>query len=446
MDAYHKVVWSEGMLLTPHHFQHWDRYHDAILSDRLRTLSPLGWGMCQMDIDRDGLANGSFTLLGFRGMMPDGLLIRIPEQDAIPSTRLIGDLFPPSAEHLDVFLAIPMEHVGMNNCDLGTQKSSRRSRFVGSYVTIPDHNNGENPREIMVAQKNLQVIFTGEELPDSSIMKIAELVRTPGGAITLRDAYIPPLLWASGSESLMRLIRALMELLISMASALAEQQRGIREHGGMDLVRYSILHAIASHVPILAHFNKMGNVHPEQVYVTMAKLAGELSMLNPENTFSDFPQYDHNNLMRTFRELDILIRNVVEHVTPSRYVNIPLEKRGDYLWIGQVSDAGLLKKGQFFIAASGGDSEDQVKTMVSKRLKVGAVDDMELILNAAMPGVRLHHVARPPASIPAKVGLQYFSLESQGTFWERICQGQVLAIYVPGDLQALKIELLGVKD
>lgn len=84
--------------------------------------------------------------------------------------------------------------------------------------------------------------------------------------------------------------------------------------------------------------------------------------------------------------------------------------------------------------------------MVGKRLKIGAIDDMELILNAAMPGVRLHHVLRPPASIPAKAGLQYFALESEGTFWDRICEGQVLAIYIPGDLQTLKIELLAVKE
>ena len=446
MDVYHKVVWSEGMLLTPHHFQHWDRYYSAHLTDRFRILSPLGWGVCQLDIDRDGLTNGNFTILGFQGIMPDGLLVRIPDQDAIPSTRLIGDLFSASMEHLDVFLGIPMEHVGMMNCNLGKQSGSRRSRYLGSSVNVPDHNTGENPRELIVAQKNLQVIFAGEELPDSSILKIAELVRTPGGAITLREAYIPPLVWASGSDSLMRLIRALLELLISMASALAEQQRGIREHGGMDLIRYSILHAISTHVPLLAHFSKRGNVHPEEVYLALARLAGELSMLDPDFTFQDFPQYDHANLMRTFRELDILIRKVVEHITPTRYVTIPLEKRGEYLWIGQISDAGLLKHGQFFIAASGGESEDQVRTMVGKRLKIGAIGDMELILNAAMPGVRLHHVLRPPASIPAKAGLQYFALESEGTFWDRICEGQVLAIYIPGDLQTLKIELLAVKE
>ena len=56
----------------------WDQYHDAMLAERLQHLHPFGWGLCHIDIDRDGLANGSFTLLEFRAVMPDGLVLRIP--------------------------------------------------------------------------------------------------------------------------------------------------------------------------------------------------------------------------------------------------------------------------------------------------------------------------------------------------------------------------------
>ena len=446
MDSYHKVVWSEGMLLTPHHFQHWDRYYDAILSERLQGLAPFGWGVCSLDIDKDGLANGSFTLLGFRGVMSDGLVIQIPEQDSTPQTRLIGDLFPNSLDHLEVFLGIPMEHVGMTNCELSEGASSRRPRYAGSYVSLPDHNTGENSREMLVAKKNLRVFFSGEDMPDASIIKIAELVRTPGGAIALRDSYIPPMLWISASDSLMLMLRSLLELLVSMGTALADQQRGIREHGGMDLLRFSMLHAIYSYIPILAHYSQVGKIHPEALYLTLARLAGELALMSPDAHPKDLPMYEHTNLTRSFRELNIKIRNVVEHIAPTRYVTIPLEKRGDYLWVGQIADSALLTKGQFFLSVTGGESEDQVRSMMLKRVKIGAVDDMDLILNAAMPGVRLNPISRPPASIPSKAGHQYFSLESHGGFWDRVCKGQILAVHLPGDLQGVKVELLATKE
>jgi type VI secretion system protein ImpJ len=33
-----KVLWYEGMTLDPHHFQHWDRYNQALLNFRVPKL------------------------------------------------------------------------------------------------------------------------------------------------------------------------------------------------------------------------------------------------------------------------------------------------------------------------------------------------------------------------------------------------------------------------
>jgi len=446
MDAFHRIVWNEGMLLTPHLFQQWDQYHEAMLAERLQHLHPFGWGLCHIDIDRDGLANGSFTLLEFRAVMSDGLVLRIPEQDAIPPTRLIEELFLPSLDHLDVFVGIPMDHMGMANCKLDQKGLAREPRYASTFVSIPDFNTGENAKEVMVARKNIKIFLSGEDMPDASIMKIAELVRTPGGAIALRESFIPPLLWISGSEALTRLLRSLLELLVSMGTALADQQRGIREHGGMDLLRFSMLHAIFSYIPALAHYNHVGRIHPEVLYLALSRLAGELALMSPDANPKDLPAYEHTNLSRSFRELDIKIRNVVEHISPTRYVTIPLEKQGETLFVGQISDAMLLEKGQFFLSVSGGDLDEMVPSLFVKRVKIGAMDDMDLIINAAMPGVRFRHVAQTPASIPSKTGHQYFGLENQGGFWDRIKQSQTIALYVPQELQKTTIEILVTKE
>jgi type VI secretion system protein ImpJ len=446
MDVPQRVIWSEGMLLTPHIFQQWDRFHEYVLGERLQNLHPFGWGLCQLDIDRDGLANGSFTLLQFRGVMPDGLIIRIPEQDAIPPTRLLDEFFPPTLDHLDVFIGVPMDHAGMANCKLDQKVLPREPRYESSLVSVPDFNSGENTKEIMVARKNLKIIFTGEDMPDSTILKIGELIRSPGGTIILREGYIPPLLWVSGSEFLSRTLRSLLELMVSMGTALADQQRGIREHGGMDLLRFSMLHSIFSYIPVLSHYNHVGKIHPEALFITLVRLAGELSLMSPDANPKDLPPYEHMNLSRSFRELDLKIRNIVEHISPTRYVTIPLEKRGETMFVGQVSDRSLLEKGQFFLSVSGGESEDGVRDLLLKRLKIGAMDDMDLIVNAAMPGVKFRHVPRPPSSIPAKTGHQYFQWETQGGFWDRIKQSQSLALYVPSDLQETTIEVLVTKE
>ncbi len=71
MTMNRKVVWSEGMLLTPQHFQQWDRHYEGLIAERFRTHDTFAWGITALDIDRDGLAYGRFTLLQCTVVMPD---------------------------------------------------------------------------------------------------------------------------------------------------------------------------------------------------------------------------------------------------------------------------------------------------------------------------------------------------------------------------------------
>ena len=40
----HKVIWQEGMLLRPQHFQHNDRYYDHQMKTRTQLLGSYTWG------------------------------------------------------------------------------------------------------------------------------------------------------------------------------------------------------------------------------------------------------------------------------------------------------------------------------------------------------------------------------------------------------------------
>ena len=447
MDTSRKIVWSEGMLLTPQHFQQWDQYYEKLLTERLRTSSPFGWGAMSLDIDRDGLVNGRFTLLGFRGVMPDGLVVRMPDQDAPPQTRPVGESFLPSMEQLDVYLGIPVERSGTVNCRLDDGPGARPSRYTAEYRSCFDTNSGENPREVLVARKNLRIFFSGEEAADTVALKIAELIRTPSGAIGLRDGYIPSCLSISASPHLMKLLRGLIELVAAKRSSFANPQRSVIEIVGMDLAKYSLVFTLATHMPLLTHFNSHAEkVHPETLYLALARLAGQLTILSLPSDPQELPLYDHDNLSHTFGELDRQIRVIIEGVTPTRYVTIQLEGSGENVWAGRVPDNRLFASSQFFLVAAGDMAEDQIRTLVPQHIKVGSPTKLKEIVAAAMPGVRLYHTFRPPATLPVKIGHQYFRLEDRGVFWDEIKHTQVVALHVPENLQSLRIQLLAAKE
>ena len=441
-----KVVWSEGMLLTPQHFQQWDRHLEGLISARFRIHDPLAWGITGLDINHDGLANGRFTLLQCTVVMPDGLVIDIPDEDGAPQTRVFTELFHPTMESLGVYLGLPVDRSDGMTCQLGKESGARPPRFLAEHIEAVDTTTGDNPREVLVAKKNLRIFFSGEETADTVSIKIAELVRMPTGAVGLKETYIPPCLWMSASTYLLRLLRGLIELLVAKRATFSDAQRGVMELIGADLGKFALVAAVSTHLPVLQHLSQIEQVHPESLYSALVRLAGQLLMLAPPSESPDLPSYQHENLSATFEALDKRIRSIIEGVTPTRYVTIPLDSSGDNVWVGRVPESRLFASAQFFVMASGDLPEDQVRNLVPHQVKIGSPSKLKEIVAAAMPGVKLYHTPRPPASLPMKIGTQYFRLDDRGVFWEEIKKSQVVALHVPESLQGIRIQLVAAKE
>ena len=73
----HKVVWQEGMLLRPQHFQQNDRHTEYQLKTRTRHLHCYAWGFFSMEIDRQFLNMGKLVVSQASGVLPDGSLFEI---------------------------------------------------------------------------------------------------------------------------------------------------------------------------------------------------------------------------------------------------------------------------------------------------------------------------------------------------------------------------------
>ncbi len=199
------------MFLGPHHFQQWDRYQEDILNLRMRSVMPLCWGLIDLEINRETLGNGTFMLLSCHGILPNGQYVDTPEADEAPPGRTIEEYFDPSLESLDVYLAIPAYRPGSANCQLEDDGDSAETQYSRDFIQIVDENTGDNEREIPVAKKRLKILFAGEVLDAHDYIKIAELERTPTGAIVIKDSYIPTCLAVSASPRLVALVSRLIE-------------------------------------------------------------------------------------------------------------------------------------------------------------------------------------------------------------------------------------------
>lgn len=450
MTPLNKVLWSEGLFLTPHHFQHWDSYHEDLLNFRLRTLTPFTWGAEELGFNEPSLENGVFEMQRCRAVLPDGLAVDVPEMDPPPPSRSFADLFPPAQDVMDVFLAIPTLRSGSANVSLSEDELNPMARYTRTQLSMADQNTGENSSPVAVATKNLRLLFGEESLENHTALKVAEIRRTPEGTYVLDRSYIPPSLSIAAAPPLKEIVRRLIEVLSAKSTTLGEQRRqkgpGIVDFTTSDVANFWLLHTVNSYIPLIMHFNQVQRIHPEQLFLAMASLAGELMTFVTEGHPSELPTYIHTDLTKTFTELDNKLRILLETVIPTRCVPIPLERTKESLYIGRILDERLPESAEFFLAVHAKLPEAQLIERVPRKSKIASVDTINYLLGQALPGVLLRPVPIPPGPVPVRMGFKYFRLEKLGTYWDTIAASKNICIYFPAEFPELRLELYAVKD
>jgi type VI secretion system protein ImpJ len=449
MTRYRKIVWNEGMLLTPHHFQQWDNYYEDLLSSRLASSMPYEWGILDLQINREAVANGNFQIVRCRGVMPDGLLLNIPQTDVAPDPRPIDEHFSPEAERLEVHLAIPTKRFGAANFQANGAPADQMVRFHQDGSLVPDETTGENEQPLSFARSNLRILFTDELRDGYSAIKIAELERTATGQLTLSETYIPPALSITASLWLVNMLRQLVEILITKSSSLGEQRRQraatLADFTTSEVAVFWLLHTVNSSIPGLAHLFRTPVVHPERLYFEMAELAGRLMTFATTHHPKDIVRYEHLDLYFTFSQLSAQIRELLETVIPTRCVPILLEKTRESLYVGRVQDERLLQEAGFYLGVRAQVPESRLIEGVPRVVKIASRDVIDAVIGSALPGVTLTHASPPPAPIPTRMGFHYFMLDTVGPYWEGIRGSKTIAVYVPDEIPDETLEMYAVK-
>jgi len=449
MSKYRKIVWNEGMLLTPHHFQQWDNYHEELLNSRVRSIMQHEYGVIELRVSGEAVANGNFQIATCRAVMPDGLFVNVPDAEAVPEARPVAGHFPVEAERLGVHLAIPAKKMGEANFQASGATANGNIRFLQQGAQVKDETTGSNEQPLAYAKSNLRIIFD-DELRDGFIsVKIAELQRTPTGQLKISEEYIPPILKITANEWLASMVRQTVEILITKGASLAEQRRqsnaSLADFTTSEVAVFWLLHTINASIPIMSHYFRSPVLHPERLYEEMVRLIGQLMTFSLEMHPKDIVKYDHDDLYFTFSNLSNQLKMLLETVIPSRCVAIPLEKTRDTLYVGRIDDERLIKEAGFFLAVRAQMPEAKLIEGVPRVVKIASRDVIDSVIGSALPGVVLTLASPPPAPIPTRVGFKYFQLDSIGPYWNGIAGSKVISVYVPGDIPDEKIELYAVK-
>ncbi len=438
-----RVVWSEGMYLSPHHFQTQSRYFEDSMAFLAASLWREPWGLLNLELDTKALRNGSAAILNASGIFPDGLPFEIPNSDPPPPLRNLLEVFPSTDAELPIFLAVPARHDNGFDCDLGA--SADGSRFLPMQRILRDETNGIDEREVDLGQKNIRLVTEAELTPELLSIPIARVLRDGRGHLVCDESFVPPCLTLSASESLMLLVRRLLDAIGEKSSTVA---RGARRHGrfeagtgALDVANYWFLHALHSTIPPLQHLTGTRHAHPEAVFVELSRLAGALCTFSVDSDPRQLPTYDHRNPGPAFRTLDAHIRRHLEIVVPSNTVTLDFKQVEPYIHAADVVDERCLRRARWILGMRSALGESELLRLTPALVKVCSSKFVPELVKRALPGMKLTHLPVPPTAIRAEADMQYFSIEIAGPCWEHILQTRNVGVYIPGEITQPEFEL-----
>ena len=441
-----RVLWGEGLFLRPQHFQQQALFVESTIAQCLRQAHGNPWGIRQISIDADALRGGMLRLNTLEMVFQDGTRVVAPSGNPLPLARNLAEI-PQVGTQTILYACLPALNAFGGNCAEADGTTAHPARYLITRTPTPDLYTNALEAEVTCLHANVRLMLEEENRDGHYCVAIGRINKNANGIWDIDHSFIPPLLEIGGSLHLGMLTRRLLDILLVKSQALAarhrERVKSIVEYGTSDIASFWLLHTVNRNFPLLNHFSTMPT-HPEALYELMAQLCGELLTFSSEFTLADIPAYKHDNLTVVFDRLDTLIRELLETVISTRYAIIPLDNTKQSFFVGRLDSERLVDNVDYYLSVSSELPTTEILDMVPLKLKAGSPDDVEKILNSALPGVRLVHATQTPVSLPVRVGNHYFILEPQGQIFDRMRKARSICIYVPQALLNLKLELFAV--
>ena len=441
-----KVLWGEGLLLRPQHFQRQDQYHEHRLYKSIRAVHPYAWGIDVLQIDREALSSNVLRILELALRFQDGELVDAPGADELPDTIDLGQL-PQSQQTITYYAALPgLKPFSGNFAQPG--QPTKTVRFVQTNEETPDLYTQAAPASVSYLRKTVRLVPNFEPRDAYLSFPVLRLRRAPSGGFEPDPSFLPPSLSVGSAPALFQQLRRLLEALQAKVSSLyghhREPSRNVIEFRSGDMSSFWLLHTASSACASLSHYLHHPDLHPERLHEQLLGVAGALMTFSKNWTLTDLPAYQHADPGTGFAKLFQIIRELLDTVISSKYFAIVLNEVRPSYHHGMLDSGKIDDKTTFYIAVSADIPTLELVDAVPLRFKVGAPDDVEKCVLSALPGVRLQYAPQLPAAVPVRPDTSYFILDAKGQMYERMLQAQSMAIYVPSGMKGLKLELLAV--
>lgn len=427
------VHWSDGMFLRPQHFQSAERHWTELLSCVQQWSLKYNYGLREIEIGPEALANHQVQVVRCRACLKDGTLIRLGAGQE-PDRVDLKQAFEKSAA-VTVYLAVPKLALGRRN--VGDQ-NDQSSRYRVVEQMVQDETEGGNEQDLEFRSLNVSLRLSTENLSGYETLPIARIKRAGESNATpqIDEEYVPPVLAIDAWRPLaIGMIRAIYDILGNKIEVLSRRvaERGIslasRDPGDLDDLL--MLMTANGGYGVLNCLTFAAGVHPFPAYSELCRLISLLSIFDSTRRPPEIPAYDHDDLGRIFRwamqQIQRLLgaSRVLEY--EQRYftgTDRGMQVAIDPKWLHSGWDwyVGVLPESI---------TEQQCRELLRPGQldwKMGSAQQVDLIFKHGIPGVEQVELDHPPRGLPAREGWVYYEVRREGNAFRDVLATQTLAM------------------
>jgi type VI secretion system protein ImpJ len=433
MSRSKSVVWSEGMFISPQHFQQFDRALRAY-ADGLATLDVEGGdhGFSRLSLNGERLKVGKVSVQQASGVLPDRTYFDLSEEQTLD--------IPEGTVGKTVFLAVPLARLGTTQ--VGDQRGVHRQ--LSERVEIHDISNHQNePVDAEISSLGVCLRLEGDDMSGFSAMPVTRVLeRLAEGPVILDKGFVPPCLAICASEVLMDRVSDMVSLARARAAntgariaAMRQSQRPGSylderlELGALNRGVFAVQNALAHpHISARRLYRMLGDmiVSLEAGDATPVDAALLYEAQNPGGSFDQL-------FMRLRRKLTLRTEASVMELQWNTEL---FEKRR---LLRMVVAPSILAEGRRpVLAVSAPVGHEGLIDIVPSVCKLAGISAMPELVKMGLPAIKLTSLGTAPSELRDKADAAFFAIDTGSPHWQRFVEKkEALAMHVDDRIPSL---------
>ncbi|PSW05690.1 type VI secretion system baseplate subunit TssK [Photobacterium lipolyticum] len=436
-----KVVWSEGMFLSPQHFQQQERYLEGFVKDYRELMNPNRYGLAELEFDKSLSNIGKVGIKSAKGLFPDGTPFDIQNGLALE--------IPSGANDKLVYLALPIYRSGV--VDIGNEQDRHRRYHRLDHNIFDTSRDHSEALQLELAGLNIELKLEGDDLQDYTLIPIAHVTEHKSdGEVVLNKAFIPVCLYFTVSDYLQNNVNDIYAQMQYRARSISQRlqvESASKSHQA--LIRdYLWLQALGRWLPSVKSWLDTGTVAPQSIYHECLKIVGEMQGLEGKMP-QEYDRWDNSRLYSLFSglfsDIRILLREVrLDSLTTLVWDSSLFEKRR--LLRTLVQDRGLFNSGRFVLVVSSSLGSVKLSEQFPLVSKVAGNSMIADLVRNALSGVPLRALPVPPSELKARSDAAYFEIDTQSALWRELIQkDEPIALHVDNRIGDVDIEFFVIR-